>query len=381
MDKLLKAFHKGFRVFSWGLLIIGAVTMSALVLNALQIPIRLVLPGNPEFAILLATLLTALMLGITLIIHEAGHFMAARLQGMTVTEVKLGWLFFSARRKGFKVQFKRQGSSFGGWVKATVGKGSIRRQMLVLVLGGPAINLVCATTGGALTWAAFIYGAKSSATVLASFSVMNAYMGFANLLPIGRTIPSDGSRLYHWLFESHKDPAALSLYRLMGLSVQGLRARDYSAEDLGLLTESPMPTRRLLGKWLALRGAIDRKDMTTARNLLKECRSLYEGSSEEERKILAGTWAFCLLESAYLEGRLEGSREEGRLLLENSDLQAIPAFMRLRLEAVMHAAAGDRKQAQDCIDRARVDLDETHDIGTRLEEIDLLDDLSTQLQT
>lgn len=376
-----KVVRSGFRALSWMIVIVLLLVVTIIVFGAMQLPVDRMLPmGSFDAKLLLELLLVLILWLITTLIHEGGHFLAARAQGMTVSEVRLWWLVLTPRRRGYRLQIKRGPGWVGGWVKATVGPGSLRRQMVLLILGGPASNIAFACVSAALVWPLYLHGMKIAVSIFASLALTNLYIGLGNLLPIGIRIASDGSLLYHWLFESHKDPGALALLRLMGLSVRGLRARDYAPEDLQLLIQSPLSIRKLVGSWLMLRGAIDRGDIPAAQRIFEDCRSVYEGASDADRKLLDGTWKHCLLESAYLKARHERSSDEAHRLFESSALVAMPAFMRLRLEAAMHCATGDRQQAQYCLAQARHDLDETHDIGTRLEESDLLDDIGVQLQ-
>ena len=375
-----KVIRYTFRILSWAFVIIFLLVVTLMVFGAMQIPVDRLLPkGSFDEKVLLELLFVLTIWLMATLVHEAGHFLAARAQRMTVSEIRIWWLVLAARHRGYRVRIVRSTAWVGGWIKATVGPGSVRRQMLVFILGGPACNILFGSASVSLVWLSYTRHWLVTAAIFASLALTNIYLGIGNLLPVGIKIPSDGSRLYHWLFESHKDPAALALVRLMGLSVQGQRARDYAADDLRLLAESPMPVRKLVGRWLMLRGAIDRGDAPQARRIFEDCRAVYERCSTEERKKLEGTWRHCLLESAYLDALHERTFDEARRMLESGHLRDMPAFMRLRLEATMHAAAGDRQQTQRCIAQARIDLDETHDVGTRLEESDLLDRLDCQM--
>lgn len=373
--------HKVLRTTIWSLSIV-LVTLGALAANILMFNTvgpfvaRLHVANGPLWLVLLEFCLVVTLWTFTIVLHEGGHLLAARLQGMTVSEVKLGWFVFTPRWRGYKFEFSRQGSMFGGRVKATVGSRSVRREMILFVLGGPAMNLGCGILLGSITWLAFISGSITTAGVFFAVALANAYMGLANLLPIGRRIPSDGSRLYHWIFNGDRDPENLALMRLMGLSVKGLRARDYDPEDLKLLENSSMPLHRFLGGWLRMRGALDRNDPETALAIHDKYRAACASLPEAERKSMAGTWALCVMEAAYIQARFDRLPDAARREFDAGTTKHLPAYFRLRLEAAMRYAMGDSALAREHIASARVALDETHDIGTRLEETDMLDGLS-----
>lgn len=377
--------HKALRTTVWSLSMvlmgIGALVANVLMLPALRPFVTyLHIAARPSSLILLEFCFILALWTFTIVLHESGHLLAARLQGMTVSELKLGWFVFTPRWKGYKSAFRRQGSMFGGMVKATVGSRSVRREMILFVLGGPAMNLACGIIFGSFTWFAFIRGSIILAGAFFAIALANIYMGLANLLPIGRRIPSDGSRLYHWIFKGNKDPEALALLRLMGLSVKGLRARDYDLEDIQLLENSSMPLRRFLGGWLRMRGALDRGDPQAALATHEKYRAACASLSEAELKSLAGTWALCVMEAAYIQARFDKLPAAAQREFDADTPKHLPAYFRLRLEAAMRYAMGDLAAAREHIAGARVALDETHDIGTRLEEMDMLDGLSALIE-
>lgn len=236
--------HKFLRTTVWSLSIVlvslGALAANILMFNALEPLVgRLHVATGPLSWVLLEFCFVLALWTFTIVLHEGGHLLAARLQGMTISEVKLGWFVFTPRWRGYKFEFRRRGSMFGGMVKVTVGSRSVRREMILFVLGGPAMNLGCGILLGSLTWLAFVRGSVTLAGAIFALALANAYMGLANFLPIGRRIPSDGSRLYHWIFKGNKDLETLALLRLMGLSVKGLRARDYTPGTCSFLKTHP----------------------------------------------------------------------------------------------------------------------------------------------
>lgn len=318
---------------------------------------------------------------ITICIHEYGHFLAARLQGMKVTEVRLVCLVLSARRRGFRHSWKRAPGIVRAWVRATVtGSGDIKHEMMVFILGGPLMNVLVAALCATLVWVTGIFGHVGVSSLFSCLGMANLFTGLVNLLPIGRRMLSDGSRLWYWFFESHKDPENLALLRVMGKSDKGERAREHDPHDVGLLTASSNQVQRFLGGWVKLRDAMDRKDSDSALKIIDEYGEAFSALEPKERDKVDSVWKFFLSENAYLIALHQRSPHEAVEELEAKGREAIPAFMRLRLQAAMHYAEGHMPEAREAATEARCEAEDSYDAGTRLEENDLLDELDAAIR-
>lgn len=374
-----KVFFVVFRYLSIAIVWVAAVVVNILMADCLYtifLPLHLSLPFSVGFIVIL--LLLTCVWAFTIAIHEFGHYAAARLQGMKVIEIRLGWLQLAARRRGFRLKLDRKRYHARGWVKAIASdERNLLRQMIILGLGGPMINIIigilCAILGLAIT-ASEHPGLASAFYCLA---LANLYAGLANLLPIGKKMPTDGSRLYHWIFESRKDPANLAIHRLMALSIKGRRARDYAREEIELLTESTQATQRFLGGWILMRGAMDAGNMEAARQIFDEYGTAYAALEKKERESVDGLWKFFLHENAYLRALAQESSFDAHQELDAPGRESIPHHMRLRLQAAMHLADNSINEARECLKQARNEVEDHYDAGTRLEERDLLDKLSS----
>ncbi len=104
-----------------------------------------------------------------LVLHEMGHFLAARACGVAVTQAGFGWgpKLFSFRVKGVEYQFRLL--PVGAFIRmdmAGLQKRPLLQQLFVL-LAGIAVNL----TLGAVSWGTF-------------FGTLNLVLGIANLFPL-----------------------------------------------------------------------------------------------------------------------------------------------------------------------------------------------------
>lgn len=110
-----------------------------------------------------------LSLLVALVLHEVGHFLAARACKINVTEAGLGWgpVLFGVRVRGFNYQLRLL--PLGAYVRMDMA-GLQRRplsQQLFVLLAGIAVNFILA----ALAWGTF-------------FGVLNLVLALGNLFPL-----------------------------------------------------------------------------------------------------------------------------------------------------------------------------------------------------
>ena len=370
-----------FRTLSFLLMFLVLIPLCVAMISAMQGVTYHIYMGSNIFLGFLAIVLPQFAIwGIAVVIHESGHFLAARLQGMTVTEVKIGWLVISMRRGGFRFSLRRM-QGLGGWVKALAGSASVRREMIVFVLGGPAANLLLGLACYEVSLWCFMHGAVLTAGCLFTMALANLFMGLANLLPIGRRMPSDGSRLFHWIFKGSRDQAQLALMRLTGASAKGLRARDIPLDDIRLLSGSAKPVQAFSGGWFDMRAAMDRSDNASALRVFEEYGDRYAALPQKDRDSVDPVWKLFLSEHAYLQALESGLAFDARQELGAPGRETIPGFMRLRLEAAACLAEGAPGQARELLEHARREVEDSYDTGTRSEENQLLDVLESRLAT
>ncbi|PJI49414.1 MAG: hypothetical protein CTR55_08630 [Pseudomonas sp.] len=180
----------------------------------------------------------------SIFVHEFGHFLGARLGGMTVMRLRVGRWDFRMQRQGWT--FSRQPKhpqKLAGYVMAFADpRGPWRRQHVWFNAGGPLANLVVAVFAGLVSLALADGPAQGG---LLAVAATNACMGIANLLPVQGKLKqvSDGLWMLRWWRGMDAEHPQLAFARLMGLSCSGLCADQMPEADLELLEsqESPMP--------------------------------------------------------------------------------------------------------------------------------------------
>ncbi|MFS2125043.1 site-2 protease family protein [Pseudomonas sp. Pseusp97] len=203
----------------------------------------LALPTEPVWIV------PGLLLGLVAIyqsifVHEFGHFLGARLGGMTVMRLRVGRWDFRMRRRGWTFSRQpRHPQKLAGYVMAFADpRGPWRRQHVWFNAGGPLANLLVAGLAGLVSLTLEDGPAQG---LLIAVAATNTCMGVANLLPVQGKLKqvSDGLWMLRWWRGMDAAHPQLAFARLMGLSCSGLCADQVPEADLQLLEsqEAPMP--------------------------------------------------------------------------------------------------------------------------------------------
>jgi Zn-dependent protease len=144
--------------------------LSVIVIGALGVPVIMnVIPGTPSWLAVAVSVLLGILLGASVLAHELGHCLAARLQGVTVTGVRLYLL-------GGVTELERVPRS--------------PREEAVIAAAGPAVS-------GAIAGIAWLVAQLTeSGTVpwllIVLLSLSNVLVALFNVLP---ALPLDGGRV------------------------------------------------------------------------------------------------------------------------------------------------------------------------------------------
>lgn len=326
-----------------------------------------------------------------LILHEGGHWLAARLAGMKTMSIGLGWLEFQLRRRGVRMRWRKRARGIGGYVIAYPDpKRDLRRSMMQLALGGPSMNLLAAAICGLI---AIWLGRSNAQAFWMLWALLHLSAGFLNLMPstVG-VFATDGlTWLRAWRNRSDTLSGA-TFAALSGQIVHGESFEDFPADLLQRLAGEPAPMP-LLHDWLLCQSALQRRDLDEAMRLSARIRAsfdAYDASMKAELgDLVVLSWAEQLYTHAWVDrdpasietadlssgafwyaphliprlralaAALRGDRDRARLLLAVSrryaegaieaSLPAYEARLRGEIEALIDAAPGSMRQDRETV--------------------------------
>lgn len=210
--------------------------------------------GRPFTALALA----ALLVGINVVVHECGHFLAARRMGLRVMQWRLGPFELIARRRGFRLRWHRaaKGTPVGFVHAVPPPQAPMRRAFLVTVAAGPLADFAAAVivAGAGLLLPGAVAGPAFAFVLISLNSVL------VNLYPLPGE-GNDGALLRFWWRHRDEQVPGLAGMRLLALTVDGTTADRLPAEELQALeTTAPWSVAwyrakaaQLCGDWAAAR--------------------------------------------------------------------------------------------------------------------------------
>lgn len=293
-----------------------------------------------------------------ILVHESGHWIAARRCAMAVANVGIGPLELQPRRRGLRVRLRsRRGQQrdYGGWVLAYPDpRRDLRGDAIALAWGGCAANLAVAAVCAAV---ALLWQDAFGRTVALLLATMHGLVGALNLLPypVGGHSPSDGLTLWRLRRNRYEDLPGASVKRFFGHLSMGLDPNDLPPELLRRMAaeDEPMP---LLLDWLAFAIALDRNDEAAAGALRQRLRERVEACPQPLRESLADLLALCELHWAFHRALWHrGGAAAAELELLNPRARWLWPLPHLapRVRALAEALRGDAARARHWLERSR----------------------------
>ena len=354
----------------WG---VGALMLAPLVLA----PLAMYQRSPPRDAALLALgglYLALLGLLVAVIFHEIGHAVAARLSGGTILRFMVGSIWWTNRRRGGRLSFRFALTGPSGLVMVIPDlEKPVRRQMIAMILGGPAANLVLALLT-AVCIAPLMHQSLLAGVVGLSFLACNAVMGLGNMLPIGKTLPSDGSQFWLWWKHPERCVEERRSLEISGRLLRGETAATLPYTELQTLAQSEKPARRFLMGYLLLKRAQEMRDRVEFDRLYAAYSKDNAGLDAAQRKAVAALWACFHYEQAY-ERALDGSPELAHRLMVQKAWKKIPGRFRWRVEAAVALNAGQYDEAQRLFLKLRKEIDGELEVATRITESVMLEEM------
>ena len=292
----------------------------------------------------------AIVLGaVTIFLHECGHLLGGRLVGFRFLLLIVGPLqIVRVNENQLRVQLNRNLALAGGLAAAVPQDNhNLARRMLVMVAGGPAMNLLLAAGSGLA--AGFLPSPWN--LVLIIFAALNIGIGLVTLVPMKTSgFHTDGARILMLLKggeQAQRWVAALNISYLSLLK----RPREIDPALINAALANPDGSLDAVGAHLiGYMSALDRGEIETAERLLAYAIEHHEAYPDGYREAI---W----IEAAYMAAR-KGDAAAARHYLRNVKSSGlVEGYTRVRVEATILQAEGQTAQAQAL---ARKGLDHLH---------------------
>jgi len=307
----------------------------------------------------------------TLVIHECGHVLCARLVRYRFLLMIAGPLKIERTRRGIRVGLHKSIKFYQGLASAIpLDAHHLRNKEIVVYAGGPLANLL----------QAIVFAACSSWLSFPVFSpiplILRLTAGFALLASLANLIPlrtsdgflTDGAGMLLLLKGGRPVERWCATLKLEMALAQGLLPREWNVDLLQSALSLPDGTLEdVTGCSYAYYKSLDMNDITGARLLL-------ERMLVARMDVPASLRRWLSLEAAYFEARYHHNATAARAWFERTKGITSDRCSKLRAEAAVLLAEGKKEKACLCIQKGLAKAKDALFVGTeRIEEMWLRD--------
>jgi Zn-dependent protease len=327
---------------------LGRPATSTLLFLAASAALLLALPRGSREAFIAASIIALhLGLGLTVVLHEVGHLLAARSAGFRFVLFGAGPL--RVRREGprLRIGTADRWLPLGMAVSVPLTMHRLERRIARMLLGGPLANLI--TGGAALAGTAAVYPALSVSELdgLAMLGVWTLFytgvfgvaLGVLNLLPLSEEgLMSDGARLRLLRRGGPEAERWSAAWIIFARATGGERPSAWDPELLARATAIPDASIDDGGAaLLAYEHAMDRGDLDVAERYLERARA-----AAENVPLLESIHA---AEAAFFRARFRGDAPGARHWMTLARGGLLEEHARLRAEAAVLLVEGRPEMA------------------------------------
>lgn len=326
----------------------GAMIALQTVLGIAGFAVTTILLRVEGYSALPAISLTVLFGFLATLVHEGGHWLGARLGGMTVIQAGAYGVEIQPQLRGARLRYtrRRKGQPFSGYVMAVDSPNQPwRRARMLMIAGGPVMNLLVGTLTVAIALATLFHMG-----LLLAFAAINLTLGVANLVPTFRKMHSNGGQLLAWWRRPDESGPDFAYTRLLALSVAGVNATELPQADLDSLARQPMPLPlvALSYRLTALQIQGDWANAVALEAPFKQMLSAHP----EVQTTLAASVALVRRELEFSRAMLEGTPTALILPVQNPDVDWYSPALTHRCRALQAALAGDRNTVESELAKA-----------------------------
>lgn len=292
-------------------------------------------------------------------IHEAGHYLAARWQGMTVLRIDYFVWQIEIRRNGWKGRERPCPAPYVAAVTVVPdAHRSVRGPMLWVLAAGVLANGVSALA--LLLATPFV--SPNTANVCIAFAWIHFGLGIGSLLPYRGTWDTDALQWLAWWRADLLQHPALARLRLLMASVAGVTADRANSADVAQLDSSD-PAAAVLKLWIAMKACQNRGEWPQAAEAGRSLKACIAAVPATMTKQFAEIRWLAEAELAFSTALAESSVEPLRKLVVDRAADWSCPHLWPRCQALIAAFAGDtvtrdrllaesQRHAENSLDRA-----------------------------
>lgn len=337
--------------------LLGAVLGAACMIVLMRSGLRLA-PAGTNPALVLAVALPALFIAwpLQMLAHELGHALVGQWMGGLILRVILGPWRWERHRGGFRFKRVRAIRGIGGLAQTVLPVGArFRSAYSAMLLGGPLANLALA----GLAWLALPLAEPWPLRLaLAVFGAAGLFLGALNLLPFrSGGFHTDGLQLWQVWTDARALQMRLRAQRLMRASIDGLRPREYPAEDLAVFEIDQLSgMEQLWARMVHAAVAADRGEQAAANALMAPALADWDKLPDGVRQSLAA-WA------AQVAVEQDRDSAAARAWLARCEGGLLHGFEVDWVQAAIAALEGDHGAREAALARLRAALDDSIYLG------------------
>lgn len=302
----------------------------------------------------------------SVVLHELGHLVAARWQGMHVLKFKLFFLEMVRRRRGWDYRILEKDDS--GNLGSVMAVPSRRTPSIIVayrwtLLGGPLGNLLLAATAAGLL--ASTEASDMRGSLIATLAV-NLALGAGNLLPFAdMSKASDGYQLLGLRHATEEGNAGVVQSRLIGRLLDGDTVETLPPEEIETLArlEEPVP---IYAMWLRFVAARNRGDWTLAVRIADECEAALDAQPDSFRVPVSASQFMALFRTEAAMCRAFAALSSTPLsdIATTPELDWLLPYLRPRLEALRAGLDRNTDDTMRALDEAERHGENALEAGT-----------------
>ncbi|MEO6249582.1 MAG: hypothetical protein ABIO59_02775 [Luteimonas sp.] len=299
---------------------------------------------------------------------------------MTFLSMRVWPFEWVRRRRGVRVQRAYAAKPIACVIAMPNPEGTVSRQCAWYAAGGPVANALIAALAGAylLVNAILCIPTNGITTLIVVVGVLNTYLAIANLLPIGRAVPSDGTQIRHalrGLAAARWEPEYL---RYMDVLLFQANPVEVPHSTIARWQSSSEPALRATGFYVSFQAALADGDMSA---IVAAYTCLVEGvrALGAQGYAACGVWlAMSTLEFVYEICVRQGDIAEAirRLDALGRMRRLAPRSLSMRVDAAIAFRRAERKRALALLQRARREAENDFAASSRAYGLSKLDALA-----